>query len=57
MPFRWRKSDIGGKIFSSDPLTVKPRSRKAAATEPIAVPQMPRKWKWRGSPITRISLR
>jgi hypothetical protein len=57
MPFRWRKSDIGGKIFSSDPLTVKPRSRKAAATDPIAVPQMPRKWKWRGSPITRISLR
>jgi hypothetical protein len=41
-------------MFSSEPVTVKPRSRKAAATDPIAVPQMPRKWKLAGAPITRI---
>jgi hypothetical protein len=35
-------------------VTVKPRSRKAAATAPIAVPQMPRKWKLRGAPITPV---
>src|SRR5438067_9928442 len=41
-------------MFSSEPVTMKPRSRNAAATDPIAVPQMPRKWKLRGAPITRI---
>jgi hypothetical protein len=41
-------------MFSSEPVTVKPRSRKAAATAPIAVPQMPRKWKWRGAPVTPV---
>jgi hypothetical protein len=36
-------------------VTVKPRSLIAAATDPIAVPQIPRKWKWLGSALlTRI---
>jgi hypothetical protein len=36
-----RNEDIGGYIPSSDPEIVYPRSFKAAATEAMAVPQMP----------------
>src|SRR5215213_11013937 len=43
-------------MFSSDPVTMNPRSRNAAATDPIAVPQMPRKWKSRGAFGMRIPL-
>ena len=43
MPWLSRNVDIGGYMFSSEPVTVNPRSRSAAATAPIAVPQMPRK--------------
>src|ERR1700730_8272628 len=39
--FSPRKVDMGGYTFSSDPLMTKPRSRMAAATAPIAVPQTP----------------
>jgi hypothetical protein len=38
-------------MFSSEPETVNPRSFNAAATDPIAVPHIPRKWKWRGSAL------
>jgi hypothetical protein len=41
-------------MFSSDPVIVNPLSRKADATDPIAVPQMPRKWKLAGAPITPV---
>src|SRR5947209_8409536 len=52
-----RKVDIGGYTFSSEPLTTCPRSRKAAATDPMAVPQMPMKWKLRVALLTSRSLR
>src|SRR5712692_1784151 len=41
-------------MFSSEPVTLSPRSRNAAATDPIAVPQIPRKWKLRGASFTPI---
>src|SRR5437667_3439778 len=42
-------------MFSSEPLTRKPHSHNSAATDPIAVPQIPRKWNFRGaSLVTRI---
>src|SRR5919108_5799267 len=46
---------MGGYTFSSEPLILKPRSCSAAATAPIAVPLMPRKWNFCGALlVTRL---
>ena len=52
----WRKGHalseaISAVIQHTTPSTL---ARKAAATDPIAVPQIPRKWKLVGAPITLI---
>ena len=39
--YGFKAEDMGGYIPSSDPEIVYPRSFKAAATEAMAVPQMP----------------
>src|SRR4030095_1223898 len=54
MPFSWRNVDIGGYTFSSDPVTLNPRSFSAAATDAMAVPQLPRKGNFFGASFTRI---